>query len=546
MNSLELLSTLLQEGTSRAREEFQDKSGIDHLLAQLQSRARARKATGVPRDIQLEAIQRFWKTEKIASYRDAYVLSWALCFPHPERDECVLESAPLLERVLNKVDEYKGNPFPFRRCYQGLVAGYFDYDYANRSEERKTAARNNWPILRKFLSDRNGLIHSDTFNPEWVTAAIENTKLFERDPCAAYVDAVLHGDGSSIKRVCELLQIGKASWFQERLVLAQVHKAIGMANREYLGVLDRLLKIDMFVENQVLRDTGLKLLLNRYAEIPGQTLHPGLRDFSVSWWGNPWLTTNTTRWGAVSEEARQMVSDWLKGELIEAFFTKLAEDGLADPRRLNFWKRYVKSMGHIEFALGAAAQNNRESDFISLRKKMKGLIRELEGGGRNNAFIMTMGPLVVVEFGDGGAMYGYEKAAVPFDTDEPLCLPVDARNSLKNRSNAIRETHHGAEGASNAWESNFETILQRRFNISPDYRLVQRSPTKLNSSAPTDGFKFTMQNLRLLAAEHSLEIEDLTAKGGNLWVRTKHHDGYVSRRLTGWGFKYRVDKGWWK
>lgn len=546
MNPLELLTALLQEGTSRAREEFHDKSGIDQLLADMRSKARSRKTSGVPRDIQLDAVERFWKSQKIVTFQDAYVLSWALCFPHPEKGECLLESAPLLERVLNKVDEYKGRPLPFRRCYQGLVAGYFDYDYSNRPEERKNAARGNWPMLRDFLHDRNGLIHSDKFNPDWVTAALENSKLFGRDPCAPYVDALLQGDNSQVNRVCELLQIGKASWFQERLVLAQVHKAIGLPDKDFLGLLERLLKAEMFVDNQVLRDTGLKLLLNRYAEIAGHVLHPVLRDFSVSWWGNPWLPSNTTRWGAVTDEARQMVSDWLKGELIEAFFTKLAEDGLADPRRLNFWKRYVKSMGHIEFALGPAATNNREPDFIALRKKMKGLIQELEGGGRNNAFIMTIGPLVVVEFGDGGAMYGYERTAVPFDISKAVCLPVDAPNSLKNSTNAVRERHYGAEGAQNAWESNFETILQRRFNISPDYRLVQRSQNKLNSSAPTDAFKFTMQNLRLLAAEHSLEIEDLTAKGGNLWVRTKHHDGYVSRRLTGWGFKYRVDKGWWK
>ena len=43
-----------------------------------------------------------------------------------------------------------------------------------------------------------------------------------------------------------------------------------------------------------------------------------------------------------------MVADWLKLEFIETFFTKLAEDGFGDPRRMNFWKRYVKAINHIE------------------------------------------------------------------------------------------------------------------------------------------------------------------------------------------------------
>ena len=48
---------------------------------------------------------------------------------------------------------------------------------------------------------------------------------------------------------------------------------------------------------------------------------------------------------------------------------------------MNFWKRYVKSIDHIEFALGSTARNSRERDMVLLRKKMTGLVQALDASG---------------------------------------------------------------------------------------------------------------------------------------------------------------------
>ena len=70
---------------------------------------------------------------------------------------------------------------------------------------------------------------------------------------------------------------------------------------------------------------------------------------------------------------------------------------------------------------------------------MKGLVRELDASGTNNAFIMRMGPLVAVEFsGLGNAFYGYDaRQSVPFDTAQVLRLEVNGPNSLKRKDQSI-------------------------------------------------------------------------------------------------------------
>ena len=165
-----------------------------------------------------------------------------------------------------------------------------------------------------------------------------------------------------------------------------------------------------------------------------------------------------------------MVSDWLKLEFIETFFTKLAEDGLGDRRRMEFWKRYVKAIDNIEFALGSTARNARDRDFVALRKKMEGLICHLDAAGSNNAFIMRMGDLVAVEFsGMGNALYGYDaRRTVPFDTAEPLRLPQYDHNSLKQKNRSILWLSHqdGINGWAK-WEQMFDAKLREEFGIKP-------------------------------------------------------------------------------
>ncbi|XCY17547.1 EH signature domain-containing protein [Burkholderia sp. Ed8] len=263
-----------------------------------------------------------------------------------------------------------------------------------------------------------------------------------------------------------------------------------------------------------------------------------------------------------------MVSDWLKLEFIETFFTKLAEDGLADRRRMEFWKRYVKSIDDIEFALGSTARNSREPDLVALRKRMKGLTRELDASGANNAFIMTMGKLVAVEFsGLGNAFYGYDASrSLPFNTSQTLKLGKNERNSLKQSKSMLWLKHGDGIHGWNRWEEMFEATLRESFQILPSAETLRASgrakaanePTKSTSNVSSRENVGSSQNrteahesyshvaLKRFAATHGLQIEDRTALGGNLWVRGGEGDERVGRVLMEWGFRVKPGKGWWK
>ena len=560
MSALDHLASLLLPAIGEGARAMTLNSGIDAVIGEMESRSRGRTNGHLSEDHQLEAVRRFWQSQEVKSFRDAYLLSWSLCLPHRPEGPCVLEDRPRLQRVLDGVDDFKRKPTAYRRCYQGLVKSYFTYDAF--ADETALSARSNWRLLREYLRDHNQLIQDQRLNPEWVDAAVGNKHVFGDQPCEPYVDALLRGDAGAIDHLCEQLGIGKASWFLRELVLAQVKGATRLGNAQFQALLPRLL--ELLAGNEVLRDRGMILVLDRYSKVQGVGLHQGLRDHSVNWWGNPWLPSNETRWGGVTAEARAMVADWLKLEFIETFFTKLAEDGLGDPRRMNFWKRYVKAIDHIEFALGSFARNSRERDLVTLRKKMTGLVRELDASGANNAFIMTMGPLVAVEFsGLGNAFYGYDaRRSVPFDTTRPLSLPSTAPNSLKQKSRSILWMQH-QDGIHNwdKWENMFAATLRSQFSIEPSApaarvtRVPPPPPAPPAAPPPDDeawrvaamaAHQYTRSALNKFAREQGLDVDDKTAAGGSLWVRTDASDEQVNRVLTRWGFRNKPGKGWWK
>lgn len=557
MSALANLASLLLHGTQEGGHAMTPTHRIDAVLAELQSRARAGTGPRMSEDHQLDAVRRFWQTQEVSSFRDAYLLSWGLCLPHRPGGECVLDNRPRLERVLAGADDWTKKPTAYRRCYHGLVRSYFSYAPAQTKETE--SSYNNWRFLRDYLLERNDCIDDTRTAPDWVRTAIENKRIFTSEPYAPYVDALLWGDSSVVDVLCERLHIGKASWFLKRLVMAQVKRAVQMDDKDYLSLLPRLLNV--LAENEVLRDTGLIRLLDRYVEVSATPLHARLQELTVNWWGNPWLPSNETRWGGVTPAARAMVSDWLKAEIIETFFTKLAEDGLADPRRMQFWKRYVKSIDHLEFALGSTARNSTEPDFVALRKKMRGLTCHLETSGANNAFIMRMGNLVVVEFsGMGNALYGYDvRSGLPFDSTKVLRLPTDATNSLKQKARSVLwESHKDGAGSWSKWEQNFEKILHRDFGIEPQKNISPSRQPARQAARPTAmpavekpilpvvKSPYTPAALRMLAKQMGFEVHDKTSLGGSLWARTDATDEDVTRVLTSWGFSHKPGKGWWK
>jgi hypothetical protein len=239
-----------------------------------------------------------------------------------------------------------------------------------------------------------------------------------------------------------------------------------------------------------------------------------------------------------------MVSDWLKLELLNQFFSLLAEDGANDKRRLKFWEHYHKSIRAIDdmyFALGSHARSNRSSDFVQLRKKMTGRVLNLNAGGppRNNAFIMCIGDYVAVEFGvSGNACFIFEGRDLPFDLSRGAV--AGDRSELKHDSHLERMLH--IDSNAGPWEQEFERKLGRM--IEGTSRGQRRAAGSQNSKATS--VPYTRAQLDRFCLDRRLKIRDLTPQKGNLWVATDESDKSVNRQLSDWGFRYKINKGWFR
>lgn len=571
MTALQRLADRLRSSSCQNDLAFPVSSEIDQVIKELEKRGRSGTTSQVPEDLQMEAMHRFWDKQEFETLKDARLVSFGMCVPMRSTGRRIMDDRQCFRAVLDSrtgVDQWASQPRWFRRCYQGLVRSYFTYDKDGQTST--PAGRENWGDLRDYLKSRVPNIQDEKVNPDWVKEAERHQGVFADKACDPYAAAVLNGDTSVIDQLCERLGIVKSSWFLRELVLAQVREATKSADTPFLQVMPRLLQI--LASNQVLRDKGLILVLDRYAQMGQAALHPQLRDNAVDWWGNPWLPSNASRWGGVRQTTRSMVSDWLKREFIEAFFTKLAQDGVGDRRRANFWLRYVKSMDNVQFALGSQAFSSRDKDFVILRKKMEGLFTQIDDGAAdNNAFIMTIGKLVAVEFGSGGnAFYGYDKGqALPFDLSAKVRLGKNARNSLKSDRKILWMLHKDNIHGWSKWEDMFDATLRKEFQIVPN---AIRAPAPVAASIVTlesavapkqavvlgDGDAATASPragaaqpyspsaLSALARTYALSVQDLSDRNGNVWVRYHDNEPKITSILVRWGFRYKADKGWWR
>lgn len=555
MSALDRLKTLLREGSKQALDKpWAVDNPLDAHIAKLQRYLREGAATPISRDLQEEAVLRFWASRRVDTLREARLVSHGVALPVGPQRLRIIEDRERFPALLDGVDRYLPMPRQYRRCYQGLLSGYFGYD--PEAQETPKIGQENWQALRYYLGEHSVGVIDGVRNPQWADSLQRHPTLFGRDPCAPYGPALLVGDRAAVDELREVLHISNSSWFMRKLFLAQVRAAVQKADPEFLKLLPRVL--DLLHDNQIIRDEGLALVLDRYAALRPPPLSAPLRDRAVDGWGNPWLQSNAMRWGRVSSDARTMVTEWLKLEFIEAFFTLLAEEHTGDNRRLDFWRRYVNAIDDIHFVLGADAWVNRTPDFQALRKKMEGQLVELRGNVRtNNAFIMRMGSLVIVEFSDySNACYGYDATkALPFRMDIPVVMRVDARNSLKCKSKSLWLQHQDGIMGYETWEKRFTAELANGYGIWPKQTLGRTNgaqPRSWNAEVSQDvrswkGINYSQRALAQFADHFGLRIEDLTPQNGNLWIRTDDSHLQVNEVLLKWDFQYKnAQKGWWR
>ena len=551
MNALNRLASTLESDKKKMEFSASDDMGI--IVESLEKKFKVGEKVPDSHDLLLQAVKAFWVDSQLHSVRQARLVSFGLTLPVHSSGHCLMDDPSRFCDLLDGLKRLRNRPLEYRRCYQGLLHSYFGYD--TYSDKISDAGRINWRALRHHLHENHALLNCGRIVPYWVHAVAENLQVFGDDPCAPYAKVVLEGDSSAINELCEKIGITKGSWFQRELILAQIRWSVAQESDLFLKYMPKLL--EQLRRNEILRNEGLTIILDHYASLPKPEINVLLRDAAVEFWSNPWLPSNKARWGGVTKEARDMISNWLKRHFIKEFFNKIAEDGIGDPRRANFWLQYVDSIEKIEFALGARALDERDKDMQVLRTQMLGLTTELRGSDKNNnAFVMSIGDLVAVEFGGmGNAFYGYDRqAGVPFDMTRPVVISKNADNSLKRSERMLWLKHQDGLHGWDKWENMFAATFKEHFGIAPDNKKhiyvkkvsqsaeVHEAPYEPGQSVPSDlGSK-----LQEFIKTNGLTVTDHRGRNGNIWIMADDSDRELSQMLIHDGFKYKAGKGWWK
>lgn len=539
---MKALDALRQSLTATNRSAFQglhfDQRAIEQELKKLKDWLKDSDENSPSVDLIQESLLRFHKSGTVTNLKDARLICRGVATPIGAKHVRLIDDTILFPKLMDCIDQYSAEPRKFRRCYRGLLSSYFSFDPGG--DDSVGAGYGNWKRLRTFLSEHLKTIQTGGTNPDWVGAITAHQNLLSDKPCERYGTAFLEGRKGDFEEAETHLDISGASWVGRSVVQAMVSAASNLDDDGFKQHLPELLRLLNEPRHASLVDNGLSQILDRYSQTTPLAMHPGLCNFAVEHWKNPWVNKNHARWRLVSEAARKMVADWLKLDFLKQFFELLSADGSNDTRRLDFWARYHTRIDDMYFVLGRYAMHNRIPAFIELRKKMEGRLLAFQGGGapENNAFIMTIGDYAFVEFGTtGNAAYVYQiSSGLPFDLANATTL---SSSNLKDKYSAERLMHKDNVHGYAKWEERIDSHLFLKYDIrAKDDELPE--PWR-SGSWLAEG---TLRNIEAFCRAFSLNFEDRRDAGGQYWIDADNSNRVISSQLKAWGFGYREGRGW--
>lgn len=499
---------------------------------------------GVPSDRIIDAARAFAKTGRLEDCKQARFVAWSPLLLYAQGVPCFIEDEDLFPQLIAEIDNLKGDLRCFRRCWRGLLHAYFAY-------EPNGLGRANWITLRDYLNSSVSLLSGTGFVADWVAFITDHRNLLTDDPTRRYGDDIVDGNGEIVDQLREALGEGDQSWLSASFFNAQVR---AISDRDDQGFKAKLpFAIELLQKHQLLADGALAELLDRYHRCGTPEVNVDLRDYASTKWGPPWLDMNAAKWGRVSDDVRRMVEGWLKLDFIEKFFSLLSEDGVNDPRRLEFWRGLHEHIGDMYFALGRTASQNQSTDFKKIRETMRGRILTLEDTtADNNAFIMQIGGHHFVEFGESGnALRIYDPASRPFDRTRTYV----SVHTLKNQGNKLsgeRLIHN--DTGEGKWELRAIRIIENRTSIDlgayyrkydAGYRARPRTQSRPAPRATLARTAVSRQQVISFCHLHRLKFQDLTDRGGQFWIEARAYVAGLTPQLFAWGFRHSAKRDAW-
>lgn len=545
------LHQALELRNNSATQLWGNPKAMHEMLASIQRDLGGQADTRPPQDKVEASLLHYQKTRELPNFNSLKYVCYGITVPIGLRQWRVIDDQLLCANLFAQIRQRQGQVKQFRRCYQGLLESYFNF---SRQSPADHVTQTNWGGLRRFLSTNlDPVLQASSARgepPPWLTILATHRNLLGNDPCSRYATGFMRDEVQEFRTMCATLGIPGHSWVWEDALLAYVRAVCQSPDDVFKWRMPKVLelvegKLDMRLPRlHAIQAVGITVA--RYSACQDKPAHTGLLDACIKWIGSPWR--ERTKWDAVvnNEAARQMVEGWLNRQNIKDFFALLAEDGAADLRRLNYWLKWEQHISEMWFVLGDNATRNQSPAFADVRKRMEGRDRMLrDNNPYNNAFIMRIGQLLVIEFGvTGNACYVF--AAADFVTN--LSQPSFSIHELKQRSGATRLRHGGA------WEFNFDQELRRllqrlplssgNLGSTPSPSNAHHTNTSSDNGTPK---KFVILSM---CGQHGLEYEDNRPYGGAFWILTESADPtQLYPRLTDFleqaGFTWRPGTGYW-
>lgn len=505
------------------------------------------------------------RTGKFGTFRDLKYICYGLTIRQGRDESTLLGDGRRYQALIDEVHGLTMEPRKFRKCYQGLLNSYFNFPADDSSTDIE---KQNWAHLRSYLRRQLRLILAVEPVASWIQVLEAHENLLTSNPCARYAEALRKDKWDELEAIARGLAISSASWVWKDAVLAHV-LAVAEIQADAAFKMELDLALHALEGKRVplgdqLRKTATASLLRRYAQCRDQPHHEALLDHALRCFGKPWL--NRTAWDAYvgDENARHLIDSWIKTGLIQDFFQLLAEDGVADLSRMEFWPTFVPMISDIWFAMGSYAHDNHDPNYVKLRQRIgrERILRFAGSSHTNNAFIMRIGPFYLIEFGQKG------RAAYLIHADR-WCEPLTPGASVQLAVHRLQSM--GGEQMRHyplPWERTFCNILCPRIgwwpgSPTPRAELWDQSPRAADTVNATATHPIDQPDDWTTPAHYisddpflaamiakiqklGFKVEDLRAEGGALWIRPSARDAGLSGTLTRQGFAYTEGQGWWK
>ena len=538
MNSLVYLRNALSGfGDAALNGGFTPTDELHRYARELEKRFGAADSDKPRLDRMEPALRRLLDSGLVESARDLRYICYGLAHPVGPSKQRVLGSREGFGALIKRIHSLAGDTKRLRRCYQGLMSTYFEFD--GRAAEEPT--QNQWYEVRNLLDGQLDEIVSTVPVPQWAVALNEHRNLLRDFPCKRYSLDLLNGDSKEFDYILAALGISDKSWALREGAFSAIHAACDESDAGFLEYVPAL--IDLMHKHPLIQAPALAAVLSRYAKMRSYPVNKRLCDFSIVLWGNPLLKKNLRNWDIVGEDATQLISGWLKLRLIEDFFELLSVDGKTDRRRVHFWQRYIDSIDDVFFALGRNAYfRNDEEDIKQLRKTMGDNLLRLDGGSSsNNGFFMVMGDKVVAEFGEmGNAVYVFRNNSMPFELKGSI--NGTGRTEWRELNGAHHLRHQDNVHGYPKWEGRFDSYFRKNLGISPGKPPVHKShASTISAQAPLPP---DVDIIRKFCVRYGMRF-DVDSARRRLIVRTSNSNSVVSEYLNSQAFTYATADACW-